>query len=359
MGHYSRSAKRDSHRVTRYVPRAVKLPLIHCVMVIAFTICITHSAAASLIVSDGSDGAFSGGGTLNLDADGIFNFTTITVPLGATLGFNGNATNTPVVLAATGDVIIDGTIDVSAGNYSGAPGPGGGHGGANGVGAQPGTDGLGLRPGLGGPFMVPNPGAAGGGGGMATPGLVASARSNAFAAPGGGTIGFPGPVGGSGGGGGSGWVFFGVQLEGGVGGGGGGGLLVTTPASIIVNGTILANGGHGGWSFANIFGFGGPGGGGSGGNVLLEANAIALGPNALIQSRGGFGGGLSTEPVPNDPFFFSSGANGGQGFVFLSTPSRDIAPGAIIDGVAVPLPAGIWLAATAFVGLGCWRRRAA
>ena len=89
----------------------------------------TSASAALSIVSDGSDGAFSGGGTLALDADGVFNFTTIHVTSG--LSFLRNAANTPVVLAATGDVLIDATISVSAGNFNGVGGPGGGDGGAD------------------------------------------------------------------------------------------------------------------------------------------------------------------------------------------------------------------------------------
>jgi hypothetical protein len=98
------------------------------------TAVIPTGGYAAAVVSDGSDGAFSGGGTLTLDADGVFNFTTITIPAGATLGFARNAANTPVVLGAIGNVVIDGTIDVSAGHFSGVAGAGGGDGGAPGCG---------------------------------------------------------------------------------------------------------------------------------------------------------------------------------------------------------------------------------
>lgn len=322
---------------------------------VVFSAVLMGDVAAATIVSDGSDGAWSGGGTLALSADGIFNFTTITIPVGATLRFTKNVANTPVVLAATGDVVIDGRIDLSAGHYNGVAGPGGGAGGSASANAA-GQAGQGLSPGAGGP-ATSNQGNAGGGGGMATAGLVATSRTGSNPAAGGGAIGFPGPVGGSGGGGGGGRLFFGVDISGGVGGGGGGGLLITTPGTITVNGQILANGGHGGWAFANVFAHGGPGGGGSGGNIVLEAGAIALGESALLEARGGAGGGLSTETVAFDPYFFSSGANGGLGYVLFASANVDIAPGATITATVVPVPASAVLLGGALLGLWGRRRR--
>lgn len=305
---------------------------------------LTTMTQAASIVSDGSDGEFLGGATLQLDTDGIFNFTTITIPHGATLRLTPNAANTPAVLAATGDVIIDGTIDVSAGHFNRlAYGPGGGSGGLAGHGAEAGTAGTGPSPGEGGDFPPSvNPGNAGGGGGMATPGLVATQYTNSAPGAGGGMIGFNGPVGGSGGGGGSGAIRF-ADLSGGVGGAGGGGLLITTPGTITVNGTLLANGGHAGWAFANVFGYGGPGGGGSGGNIMLEAAEISLGAAATVAALGGAGGGLSTQPVPNDPYLYSNHADGGLGYLALVADTVTIDPAATVDAAVVPLPAAIWL----------------
>lgn len=300
---------------------------------------------AATIVSDGSDGELHGGGTLQLDGDGIFNFTTITIPGGATLRLTPNAANTPAVLAASGDVVIDGTIDVSAGHFNRlAYGPGGGAGGLAGNGAEAGSAGTGPSPGEGGEFPPSlKPGNAGGGGGMGTPGLVATQYTNSAPGTGGAMIGFPGPVGGSGGGGGSGWLFFGVELGGGAGGAAGGGLLITTPGTITVNGSILANGGHAGWAFANIGGFGGPGGGGSGGNIMLEATEISLGAGATVSAIGGAGGGLSTQPVPNDPYFYSNEADGGLGYLALAAATVNIDPAAAVNAAVVPLPPAIWL----------------
>src|ERR1051325_5158788 len=62
--------------------------------------------------STGADGALNvtSNTTLNLPANGIFNFTTINVAAGATLTFNRNPLNTPVHLLATSNVTINGTI---------------------------------------------------------------------------------------------------------------------------------------------------------------------------------------------------------------------------------------------------------
>ncbi len=316
----------------------------------------TSASAALSIVSDGSDGAFSGGGTLALDADGVFNFTTIHVT--SALSFARNAANTPVVLAATGDVLIDATISVSAGNFNGVGGPGGGDGGARGVGNEPGLAGDGLGAGEGGAATASGLGNAGGGAGNATPGLQASQYTNSQPGAPGGALAFAYPPGGSGGGGGSGAVFFGVPLDGGVGGGGGGGIVITTPGSITVNGAILADGGHAGWGFANVFASAGGGGGGSGGAIVLEGGSVTLTAAARLSAQGGAGGGKSTQPVAFDPFLYSNQAHGGEGYVLFATPDLNIDPDATVAATVVPLPAaGLLLlpACAALVRVG--RRR--
>lgn len=83
----------------------------------------------------------------------------------------------------------------------------------------------------------------------------------------------------------------------------------------------------------------GPGGGGTGGNIELYAGTLEL-QNALVQARGGYGGSLSSEPQSWDPFFYSSGAHGGRGFVFVSATSLFVNPGTRIDAVSnIPRPA--------------------
>ena len=48
--------------------------------------------------------------------NGIFNFTTVNIPAGVTVTFQNNGTNTPVMILATGDVTIAGTIDIRGGS---------------------------------------------------------------------------------------------------------------------------------------------------------------------------------------------------------------------------------------------------
>src|SRR6266550_4350883 len=95
---------------------------------ITTSLCLMASPAALAQFNSGSTGAdgalnMTTNTTLDLPPNGIFNFTTINVASGATLSFNRNIFNTPAYLLATGDVIIDGTIDVSgSGSVEGAGG---------------------------------------------------------------------------------------------------------------------------------------------------------------------------------------------------------------------------------------------
>ncbi len=289
---------------------------------------LSFAASASRgLVSDGSDGPFhpTSNTTLALPPDGIFNFTSVNIPAGIAVQFTRNALNTPVILLAQTDVLIAGTIFVSATGTVG--GPGGGEGGATGVGIEDGMDGTGLSPGTGGGAMQDFVGSAGGGGGLATPGLNPTRWVGPLPGTGGAAVPFPEEIydrGGSGGGGGGGWFKF-APLSGGNGGGGGGGVVISSSlGAIIVDGAIRANGANGGTAFANAFGWGGPGGGGSGGVIDLQADAIIV--NGTLEALGGAGGGIGTVPS-NDPNF-SSEANGGDGFVRLTT-SQLMAQGTI------------------------------
>ncbi len=287
--------------------------------------------------------------------------------------FRRNAANTPVFLAATGDVFIAGRIDVSAtatdlaipvpvpNNPKRGGGPGAGDGGAGsstGVGA-PGGGPAGGEGGDGG--QLNSLGHSGGGAGMATPGLQAT-RFTGFPPGAGGIAIAPPPMlpgiaggGGSGGGGGGAGERFGF-LSGGFGGGGGGALNISTTGGLVLEGELAANGAHGGWAFRNVFANGGPGGGGSGGNIALWAASITLTDDAAISAVGGFGGGLSTQPYSNDPEGFSDGANGGIGYVAFNAPVLDIASGASIDAQVVPVPAALPLLLSALVVLSRARR---
>src|SRR5712692_3598038 len=78
--------------------------------------------------STGTDGAFSPtvNTTVPLPPSGIFNFTTVNIPSGVTVTFLKNTTNTPVVILASGNVTIAGSIVLTgtAGTDSGAAGDG-------------------------------------------------------------------------------------------------------------------------------------------------------------------------------------------------------------------------------------------
>ena len=301
------------------------------------------SVQAIPFFSDGSDGAFNPlvSQTIILDdvaPDGIFNFTSINIPTDVTIRFQRNSLNTAVVFGATSDVVINGSINLSTTGRLG--GAGGGDGGiASNIGNGDGSAGTGLSSGDGGTGATgySQLGRAGGGGGMATPGLIATSRTGSPPAVGGAAVTvFPEPIqGGSGGGAGGRGRFVGEDLSAGNGGGAGGGLQISTIGNIDIAGSLISNGAHGGVSFANVFSYAGPGGGGSGGNFELNATNITIGNEALIQAIGGAGGGLSTEPVSWDPFFYSSGANGGEGFVFFDTDNLVIDTGAVIEATAL------------------------
>lgn len=345
-------------------------------------------AASAAWISDGSDGAFNpmASMTLDLPDDGVFNFTSINIPSNVTVKFRENTLNTPVYLLATGTVNISGVIDVSAGGVSLADlnslgyirpattstnGPGGGTGGLAGYGdsactgssCRDATAGSGLSPGQPGPTPTPVPGSrkvygiAGGAGGMATAGLDAYRYGTGV----GGSPAVPYPVpltGGSAGGGGSGWQFFGVPLGGGAGGGGGGALLVSTPDAITVSGSLLALGANGGWSFANSGGYGGPGGGGSGGNIALIGDTITLADTTLVESTGGYGGGLSTQPYPNNPRSYESGARGGTGYLYMQGNQLSLLGDIHAQIVAVP-ELKTWAMLLVGLGLVGWQLRRA
>jgi hypothetical protein len=238
----------------------------------AIALCLSTTAPDSVVAqtfssgSTGADGAFTptANVTLTPPPNGIFNFTSVTIPSGVTVRFVRNVANTPVTMLATGNVSIAGTIDVSAtsggnvvdgtflGSNAGIGGPGGfdGGNGANGVASTIG--GTGLGPGGGGP---------GAGAGFATAGGVVSPTGTPGAAYGNAEL-LP-LLGGSGGGGGD--ASLGTTSAGG--GGGGGATVIAASGTLTLTGTISARGGNGG-------GGNNPGGGGSGGAVRLVATTI-------------------------------------------------------------------------------------
>jgi len=219
--------------------------------------------------SDGSDGPLvvTTNTTLELPANGVFQYTSITVAQGAALTFNRNPLNTPVYLLATEDVIIDGSINVSGkaslGNFAGGVGgPGGFDGGPGGFSTVgqvlPGGAGLGPGAGKSGVSQAGNIMAAGAGAYGSRTSIWLDARDGV-------TYGTPLLIpllGGSGGGGVDG------NKDGG-GGGGAGAILIASSTIIRINstGSIVSRGGVGltGTSTGN---------GGSGGAVRLVAPRV-------------------------------------------------------------------------------------
>lgn len=192
--------------------------------------------------------------TIVLPPSGILNYTRVNIPRNVEVTFTRNEANTPVYLLASGDVIIDGWINVSGqlGTLlrGGFGGPGGFDGGMPGIaGSQPG-DGLGPGGGKGssvagtvghGVYSTPSAGS-----GRPTDGIV---YGSSLLMP---------LLGGSGGGG----------LPGIGGGGGGGAILIASSTKIVIGqtGSVTANGAAGNGFGENW---------GSGGAIRLLAPEIA------------------------------------------------------------------------------------
>jgi len=235
--------------------------------------------------STGADGAFNPFLTnteLQLPPDGVFNFTSVNIPVGVTVTFKRNTANTPVVLLVQGDVVIDGAIDVN-GKPAAPTGPNASDGGDPTDDGLPGNGGVG---GFGGGHAAPvgssvSPGnglGPGGGGGSQGAFLPPSGASHA-ALGGGESAGaiYGSPlltplVGGSGGGGMASfwWAFYARQVYGMGGGGGGGAILIAASGSIQINGSISADGGGSPGTQIEVW----TGGGGSGGAIRIVATHV-------------------------------------------------------------------------------------
>jgi len=294
-------------------------------------------AAISLFIPSYAQAVFDSGSTethgaftpsvntqLTLPADGIFNFTNVHIPSDITVTFKKNTANTPVVIRASGDVIIEGEINISGGSSSavgtagdgnigddgqpgsGGPGAGdGGRGGSTGSGASArGGNGLGPGAGGGGVLTTSFP-VGGGGGGFSAQGqtnlawVVSSGyRANIGNYDNGGVIygtdSLLPLLGGSGGGGGAGDVNYG----GSGGGGGGGAILIASSGTVNVTGSILAKGGNSGQVSGSSSGS--SGGGGSGGAIRIIATTIS--GNGTISATAGSVGSVT-----------ASGFSGGTG----------------------------------------------
>ncbi|NKB24340.1 MAG: hypothetical protein GKR87_08200 [Kiritimatiellae bacterium] len=236
------------------------------IIISIMSVSMVHAATNFSAGSDGSYGALnitSGVVTLNMPADGIFHCTTITISNGATLKFTRNALNTPVYLLATGDILVDGTIDVSGqAGSTGFPGDGGPGGFDGGVPAfDDGTPGAGQGPGAGLGGEAAYNGSSPVGSGSYQSRAASSVDSND-----GNTYGSSLliPIIGSSGGGGT------TGNPGKGEGGGGGAILLASDTRIDVNGFILAKGGQGGFNQSTLYW-----NGGSGGAIRLVAPIVA------------------------------------------------------------------------------------
>jgi hypothetical protein len=255
--------------------------------------------AAFVSGSTGTDGAFAptADTVLQIPESGVFNFTTVTIPTDVTVTFTKNSQNTPVTILATGDVTINGTLNLNGADASnsipGAGGPGGFDGGQRGLGNKSGKNGEGPGGALGGaPATGAGVGVCAGGAGY----LLVGATGGTYitSAPGGtggsayGNERILPAIGGSGGGGGGGTSAY----AGGAGGGGGGSLVIASSGAIAITGAITANGGNGSYGEQRIEGiysyYGGGGGGGSGGSIRLLANTLS--GNGTLSGIGGTGG---------------------------------------------------------------------
>ncbi len=267
-------------------------------VILLLMLSIFPSAALAAFVSGstGADGAFapSFNTVLQIPESGVFNFTTVTIPANIVVTFPINVRNPPVTILATGDVTINGTINLNGGDASnsvpGAGGPGGFDGAQGGLAYQSGKNGGGPGGGRGGAART-NASFGGGNGGGAGYFLAGGTGGTTEVSAPGGSGGivygnekiFP-AIGGSGGGGGGGTTLYGS----GDGGGGGGSLVVASSGAIAINGIIVADGGKGSSPVVGCANCGGGGGGGSGGSIRLLANTIS--GNGTLSAVGGTGG---------------------------------------------------------------------
>ncbi|MBX9904070.1 MAG: hypothetical protein K2Y31_06925 [Burkholderiales bacterium] len=274
--------------------------------------------------STGADGAFAPGAniTVNLPPSGIFNYTTVNIPAGVTVTYTRNASNTAVVILASGNVNIGGSINIGGASAAGGGqgtsgerlgglgGPGGFDGGRGGMPESNRRGGTGLGPGAGGggDYTTACCGTfsqGGGGGGSAVAGAhnpfgITSGNTGI----GGGIYGtnlMTPLVGGSGGGGGAGSPLF-DGFHGVGGGGGGGAILIVSSGTVTLSGSIIATGGSGGGfttgTLASGTQYGGGGGGASGGAIRVIAPAIfntgvlnVNGGSAGVHGHGSYAGG--------------------------------------------------------------------
>jgi hypothetical protein len=257
----------------------------------------------------------------------------LSIPSGTVLGLPGTGGPSQAIA-----IVVDGTADVAGViAFDGGSATGGGAGGLGAPGAYDGADrsggsgidGHGPCPGKGGGHDGSSNhwiGGGGGGGGFLSAGGTGGngkcTNGDHFANGdvGGGVCGVAmlvPLVGGSGGGSG-GDATTGVE-QGWAGGGGGGALQISARIALTVSGTISARGGAG-YGVAGAAGIDGGGGGGAGGAVLLEAPAITLSGQVIVDGGAGGvagsglgGAGATGTTDPADGLSYAAKGQGGSG----------------------------------------------
>lgn len=211
----------------------------------------------------------------------VFKYTTVNVPSGATITFGQHPSGAPVVWLATGNVTINGRLNLDANNgvpqnpgtipHFARPGPGGFEGGQAGHDGQASVDAFGFGPGSSPTQQTPS--RAGAASHATLPPICTGPSTGATY----GNIGILPLIGGSGGN-----SEPGTSLSVSSGGAGGGAILIasTVQATIGATGSITAEGGDIGLP-------GGTGGPGSGGAVRLRADTFALSPGSQLTAQGG------------------------------------------------------------------------
>ena len=299
--------------------KRILFPVIFSMAVIG---CLPEAAFASLVDlfgitgSDGSDGVFSISDDLvvDFDAEHVFQFSSIMIGSDATVRYNRNDANTPVLLLSQGDILIDGTLQVSAIGSTG--GPGGGNAGDLNPNLPAGGTII-IDTGTGGSVTLPSAGDIT----LGSTGNIAIGTGDKPAALEPVDVSTPAVYGG----------------YGGINGGGGGALLLhSLYGNIIIGGRIFATGG---------IAVGETDGGGDGG--LIELWALGSDPDSG-EIRLLSGGYLS-----------AAGALGGEGgTVALNAGNIVLEEGSAITVAPVPIPPSLWLMGTGILGLLACRKRA-
>ncbi|MDX2147559.1 MAG: hypothetical protein SFZ23_08560 [Planctomycetota bacterium] len=199
----------------------------------------------------------------------IYKYTSVSIPANVTVRFANHPSGAPVVWLVSGDVTINGSIDLSGTNGSSFAGnPPGGPGGFSGGKGIPSPRSDGFGPGGGG--QAGNN--AGEGGGYGTFGVSQTAGEVGGYVY--GTAELIPLMGGSGGGGSG-------ETGNLAGGGGGGAILIVATGRITVNGSIIANGGSASGGCCNSSG------GGSGGGIRLVSDTLTGSTTGALSAVGG------------------------------------------------------------------------